>query len=68
MTRLRMVIASALLALAALVTPAAAAISDTTQAQDVGWGLASTDGETQPEPDEAAPTPSEYPAGDVGWG
>ncbi|CAL9302612.1 hypothetical protein [Streptomyces sp. SudanB91_2054] len=68
MIRLRMVIASALLALAALVTPAAAAVSDTTQAQDVGWGLATTGEEPETEPDAASLTPTEYPAGDVGWG
>ncbi|MGX1223115.1 hypothetical protein [Streptomyces ambofaciens] len=70
MTRLRLVVASALLALAALVTPAAAAVPVTTQAHDVGWGVTATSDEATPEPDEAEPTPSptDDAANDVGWG
>ncbi|MBQ1096357.1 hypothetical protein KBY55_09695 [Streptomyces sp. b94] len=73
MTRLRLVVTSALLALAALVTPAAMATSDTTdttQAQDVGWGYAATTtGEgSQSEPDEATPEPTDNATSDVGWG
>ncbi|MGW4950689.1 hypothetical protein [Streptomyces parvulus] len=66
MTRLRIVVASALLGLAALVTPAAAAAPDTSQAYDVGWGVYSANDGDQP--DEETQPPTGDTAGDVGWG
>ncbi|MFB6771163.1 hypothetical protein [Streptomyces sp. NPDC056337] len=64
--RLRIVAASALLALAALVTPAAAATPDMSQPRDVGWGIYSaSDGD---QPDEETQPPTGDAAGDVGWG
>jgi hypothetical protein len=69
MSRVRVAVISVLLALAAVVTPAVTASTDSgrvVHAEDVGWGVEVTADESTP-----APEPTEtgtVPLDDVGWG
>ena len=68
MTKVRIMIASVLLALAALVTPAVAGASEhTTQAQDIGWSITAAPSADEPSAGES-PATTDVAPGDIGWG
>ncbi|MBK3572564.1 hypothetical protein JHN63_01745 [Streptomyces sp. MBT65] len=74
MTRVRLVVASALLALTAVAAPAAAGAfgsAHTVQGQDIGWGAIATsttdESSSEPTVTETA-TSTDVTLGDIGWG
>jgi ABC-type proline/glycine betaine transport system substrate-binding protein len=74
MTRVRLVVASALLVLTAVAAPAAASALEsgrTVQGQDIGWGAAATsttdEATTEPTATETS-TSADSTLGDIGWG
>ncbi|MFE2041680.1 hypothetical protein ACFXAZ_12250 [Streptomyces sp. NPDC059477] len=68
MARTRLLAASALLALAALGTTAAAATppTGTVQAADIGWGRITAGANS--EPNTGNPLPADNSVADIGWG